>query len=60
MGALNFKVIRQSDAYGSRWNEFLDPYNIGNTIDLQDSTLRSRYTLNDEIGHEFDALTSPK
>ena len=27
---LNFKVIRQSDAYGSRLNEFPDPLNIGN------------------------------
>jgi len=27
---LNFKVSRQSDAYGSRWNEFIDPYNFGN------------------------------
>jgi len=33
---------------------------IGNKKNLQDSILRSRYTPNDGIGHEFDAMTSPK
>jgi len=57
---LNSKVIRQGDAYGSRWTEFHDPLNTGNKKDLQDSMLRSRYTPKDYIGHEFDAMTSPK
>jgi len=57
---LNVKFICQGDTYGSRLNEFLDPLNIGNKKDHEDSMLRSRYTPNDDIGHEFDAMTSPK
>jgi len=40
---LNFKVIRQGDAYESKWNEFPDPLNIGNKKYFHDSMHRSRY-----------------
>lgn len=68
---LNFKVIHQGhayrsrwnefpDAFGTRWNEFPDPLNIGEKNNLQDSMHRNRAKPNDDIGHEFDAITSPK
>jgi len=59
---LNFKVIHQSNAYGSigGMNSLTHKTLESKKIDRQDSMLTSRYTPNDDIGHEFDAMTSPK
>lgn len=52
---LDFRVIHQGDAYGVRWNEFSDPFNIGNIKIFQKACLEIDIgpTPNYDIGHDF-------